>query len=100
MIFLAKAEEKTGPKLYCQNDKYRVEGFFEGRPITLWEMRNPSIFCKYSELICQFHFSKLAQTYVSKVMPLEPNNLFIHQVIREQGSKLKCNIGAIKQALR
>lgn len=59
-IFLAKAEEMSGPRLFSQTEHYRVEGFFEGRPITLWEMRNPSIFCKYSELICQFHFSKLA----------------------------------------
>jgi hypothetical protein len=80
-IFLAKSEDKTGPALYVQNDSFRIEEFYEGRPITLWEMRNPLIQEKYAEQICHFNFNKLANKYVHNVMPLDQKNLFIHQVI-------------------
>ena len=59
-IFQAQAEEERGEKLYFQDDEFRVEGFFHGRPLSLWEMRNPMIFENYARLICQFNFSSLA----------------------------------------
>jgi hypothetical protein len=55
-IFKVRSEEGTGPKLLFQDDKYRVEGFFEGRPITIWEMRNPTIYRAYAEMICHYNF--------------------------------------------
>jgi|DEB0MinimDraft_12_1074336.scaffolds.fasta_scaffold31514_2 hypothetical protein len=42
-IFKAKSEDKSGPNLFVQNDDFRIEEFYNGRPITLWEMRNPMI---------------------------------------------------------
>lgn len=39
-IFEIKSNDGTGPKLHFQNYTYRIEGFFEGRTITIWEMRN------------------------------------------------------------
>jgi hypothetical protein len=47
-IFKAKSEDKTGPHLYYQNNEFRIEEFFHGRPITLWEMRNPLIVENYA----------------------------------------------------
>ena len=43
-IFATKSEDGSGPKLYFQDNEYRIEGFFEGRPISIWEMRNPYIY--------------------------------------------------------
>jgi hypothetical protein len=40
-VYVIKAEDGTGPELHFQNKEYRIEGFFEGRPLTIWEMRNP-----------------------------------------------------------
>ena len=57
-VFLTKSEDGTGPHLYFQNKEYRVEGFFEGRPISIWEMRNPLIYKKYADMICDFNFDK------------------------------------------
>lgn len=57
-VFLTKSEDGTGPKLYFQDKEYRVEGFFEGRPLSIWEMRNPLIYKKYGEMICDFNFDK------------------------------------------
>lgn len=57
------------------------------------------IFENYARLICQFNFSKLAQEYVSEVMPLDQNNLFIHKVIKECAPELQAKIGAFKERL-
>lgn len=77
-IFKAKSEDLTGPMLYFQNDEYRIEEFWNGRPITLWEMRNPLIQETYAQQICMFNFNKLSNKYVSKVMPYQAKDLFIH----------------------
>ena len=60
-IFETKSEDGTGPKLYFQNMEYRIEGFFHGRPITIWEMRNHLIEMKYAEIICDYNFSPVVQ---------------------------------------
>ena len=59
------------------------------RPITLWEMRNPLIQKKYADRICNFNFNKWANIYVSKVMPMDHNNTFLHQFIKKNGRSLK-----------
>lgn len=59
-IFETKSEDGTGPKLYFQDKEYRIEGFFEGRPITIWEMRNPKIYLKYAEMIADYNFNESA----------------------------------------
>ena len=42
-VFEVMSDIGNGPKLYFQNDKYRIESFFDGRPLTIWELRNPKI---------------------------------------------------------
>ena len=42
-IFACMSAKKLGPHLVFQNDAYRIESFFEGRPLSVWEMRNPVI---------------------------------------------------------
>jgi len=56
-IFKAMSDLNLGPKMFFQNDKFRIEEFFEGRPITLWEMRNPMIFGNFAGKICDFNFN-------------------------------------------
>jgi hypothetical protein len=51
------SDGNLGPKMFFQNDKFRIEEFFEGRPITLWEMRNPMIFGNFAGKICDFNFN-------------------------------------------
>ena len=56
-IFKAMSDDGSGPKMFFQNDKFRIEEFFEGRPLTLWEMRNPMIFENFAKKICDFNFN-------------------------------------------
>ena len=60
-IFLTKSEDGTGPKLHHQAKEYRIEGFFHGRPLTIWELGNPMVYKAYANMICDFNFSEVAQ---------------------------------------
>jgi hypothetical protein len=51
------SDDGSGPKMFFQNKKFRIEEFFEGRPLTLWEMRNPMIFENFARKICDFNFN-------------------------------------------
>ena len=81
-IFETKSGDGTGPKLYFQNLTYRIEGYFDGRPITIWEMRNPLIFTRVAEMIVDYNFDPLANQRIQEINPKDKKNLFIHQVIK------------------
>lgn len=77
-IFKTKSEDGTGPKLYFMNNDYRIEGFFEGRPISIWEMRNPLIYLDYARFICDYNFNTVAQKRIMEFKQMDENDLFIH----------------------
>lgn len=89
-----------GLKLFHQDEFFRIEEFFEGRPLSLWEMRNPIIAKRYADKICDFNFNPLAQKYVKEIEPLDEENLFIHQVINEWGPNLVAKIDKLKAMLK
>ena len=78
---------------------YRIEGFFDGRPITIWEMRNPMIYTKYAEMMVDYNFSPVAIQRIQEINPKDKNNLFIHQVIKIWGPQLQAQISQMKQKL-
>lgn len=51
------SNDGSGPKMYFQNTEYRIEEFFEGRPLTIWEMRNPMVAAKVAKMLCDFNFN-------------------------------------------
>ena len=54
-IFRAMAESGQGPGLVFQNNEYRIENFVEGRPLTIWELRNPHMMKLYAKAVYQMH---------------------------------------------
>ena len=98
-IFDIKSQNGTGPKLHFQNFVYRIEGFFEGRPLTIWEMRNKTIYRKYANMICDYNFSPEAHELVNKYDKMDPNKLFFHQVLNQWAPSLESKIDAIAKAL-
>ena len=54
-IFQRMSDAGLGPQMYFQNEHYRIEGFFEGRPLTIWELRNPFFTQKFVETLFQLH---------------------------------------------
>ena len=98
-IFATKSDDGTGPKLHYQAVEYRIEGYYHGRPISIWEMRNPFIYLEYAKMICDFNFSKVAQEKIEAIKPKDKNDLFAHQVINDWGPKLQGFIKDVKSAL-
>lgn len=96
-IFIAMSEDGTGPRCFYQDEQIRIEEFFEGRPLTIWEMRNPMVAATYARKVCDLNFSKRARDMVLEFEPLDPNNLFIHQVIKEWAPNLKNKIDWMKE---
>jgi len=60
-----------GPKLYFQDDEFRIESFFDGRPITIWEMRNPVLQAAYAKAIFDFNFNADAREQIQAIKPLD-----------------------------
>ena len=58
LIFKVASDEGLGPKLLHQSSEYRIEGFLEGRPLTIWEMRNPCFMSAFVDKIFDFHFNQ------------------------------------------
>lgn len=62
IIFTNMSERGLGPKLVVQNSDFRIEHFFDGRPLTIWEMRNPAVMKQVAkEIFAMHHKSGLAE---------------------------------------
>ena len=55
-IFRLFGERGWGPKEIERSDTYRVEEFIDGRPLTMFELRNPYIGKKVMALICNTNY--------------------------------------------
>lgn len=55
-IFKVNSDDGTGPKLHYQNAEFRIESFYEGRVISIWELRNPAILKSLVKMICRYQF--------------------------------------------
>ena len=55
--FQCMSDSGLGPKLiaYDPDLLYRIEEFFEGRPLTIWELRNPVMMQSYAKAVFNMH---------------------------------------------
>ena len=70
-IFESMSDQGLGPKLIFRCDEYRIEGFFHGRPLTIWEARNPLMMKYVAKAIFEFNFN---QDAMDRVLALKPIN--------------------------
>ena len=54
-----------------------MESYFEGRPLSIWEMRNPFFMLKFADMIFQYNFNPHLHAAAQKVVPLDKDNLYI-----------------------
>ena len=77
-VFNAKSEDGTGPKnLYFCNE-FRFESFYNGRPLSIWEMKNQHVSGRIAELLCDFNFSPGVQSSIKEFNPVDPKKLQVH----------------------
>ena len=53
-VFQAMSDSGLGPKLIFANEDFRIEHFVDGRPLSVWEMRNPLIMKQVCKAIYDF----------------------------------------------
>ena len=76
-IFNSMSEKGFGPKLFFRNTEYRIESFFEGRPLTIFEMRNPCFMKLAAQLIFQYNFNQDAIEKVKAMKPIDKSQLYL-----------------------
>ena len=74
-VFKSMSDQGIGPLLYYQNDEYRIESFFDGRPISIWEMRNPIVMKVLARKLFEFNFNKDAISKISAFKPIDRDHL-------------------------
>lgn len=63
-------------------------------------MRNPMIYKKYGEMICDFNFDLKIRERIQDFCPLKKDKLFVHTVLLDWVPKLQGNLPAITDALK
>lgn len=98
-IFKLLSDEGTGPKLLHSSDTFRFESFYPGRPVTVWEMRNPYVFCRVAEILCDYNFNQKARETVQAVNPMIVSKLHIHEVVNEWTPNMEAKIDSVINTL-
>ena len=93
------SEAGLGPKLIYGTSAFRIEGFVEGRPLTIWEMRNPIIMEETVKALFNMHNNSRAIDAMQEISPLQPNKLGIDIAIDEWGPAVIERIGKIRSKL-
>lgn len=81
------------------NHEYRIESFFEGRPITIWEMRNPVILDLFIKEITKFNFNKATIERLNDLKPLDLNHLEVDIAFKEWAPTVKKRLPSIRGKL-
>jgi hypothetical protein len=65
VIFKNASEKSGGPVCLYQCERFRIETFFKGRPLSIWELRSPCLARLIMQKICDFHFNSDVSTKVA-----------------------------------
>lgn len=81
IIFKHASERGIGPKLIFQNGEYRIEEFLNGRPLTIWELRNPYIYGQIARMIFNFNHNTAILDQLTSVMPKTrlQHDMYMHE---------------------
>ena len=92
VIFRAASDEKIGPKCLFESDDFRLESFFEGRPLTVWEMRNPTLMMACCDKLFAYNFNTKIRAACEQVQKADKNHLYIDTIINEWASEVQTKL--------
>uniref|UniRef100_A0A7S3ML58 Choline kinase n=1 Tax=Favella ehrenbergii TaxID=182087 RepID=A0A7S3ML58_9SPIT len=98
-LFRCMSEAGLGPKLVFQSETFRIEYFFTGRPLSIWEMRNPVIVKKVVEELFNFHTKSGASEAIDAIKPRATSRMGVEIAIEEWGPASIERIASIRQKL-
>ena len=93
------SDEGLGPKLIYGCAAFRIEGFFEGRPMTIWELRNPVVMEETVKAIFGMHNNNRAIDAIQEIIPMSPEKLGIDTAIDEWGPAVITRIAKIRSKI-
>jgi hypothetical protein len=85
--------------LYYYNNEYRIEEFFEGRPMSIFEMRNSIFLKKIAETICDYHENVELKNEMEK-MVMKDEVYFVKTALYDWGKKVKARLPKLKENLK
>lgn len=88
-----------GPKCIFQNDKYRIESYFDGRPISVWEMRNPTLLKLCINVFVAFNFNRDAIDRLLAYKPLDTSRLELDVALKDWAPIVKKRLPSIRGKL-
>ena len=98
-IFKCMSDADLGPKLIFQNSEYRIEDFFVGRPLTIWELRNPVLSEAYVKAIYDMHTKSGAAEAIDAIKPRDSSKTGVEIAIDEWGPAVVERIAKIRAKL-
>ena len=98
-IFKSMSDSGQGPKLIFQNSEYRIECFFQGRPLTIWELRNPVIVESYVKAIYGMHTKSGVSEAIEAIKPRATTKMGVEIAIEDWGPAVISKIAALRQKL-
>ena len=98
-LFESMSEMGLGAKLIYECASFRIESFFEGRPLTIWELRNPVVMEEAVKAIFGFHNNHRANDAIEEVLPMQPHKLGVDTAIDEWAPQVLTRIGKIRSKL-
>lgn len=99
LIFDSLSSQGQGPKCHFQNNEYRIEQFFEGRPVSVWELRNPTLFKLFVEQITAFNFNKDAIEKLRGMKTFDPSFIEVDVALKDWAPKVKARLPSIRGKL-
>ena len=98
-LFESMSEMGLGAKLIYECADFRIESFFEGRPLTIWELRNPVVMEEAVKAIFGFHNNHRANDAIEELMPMQPHKLGVDTAIDEWAPQVLARIAKIRGKL-
>lgn len=99
-IFKSMSDQGLGPLLHFQNTVYRIESFFEGRPLTIWELRNSTIMKLLAKKAFEFNFNQDAISKISEFKPMNKAKLGLDTAIDEWAQQVRERLPRIQGKLK
>ena len=98
-VFKKMSQSGLGPRSYYQDSRYRVEEFFEGRPLSVWELRNPQICKVFAKALYDFHTNSGVAEAMQESHPKDENKLGIDIAINVWGPEAAKKISRLRRRL-
>ena len=82
-----------------QDSTYRIEHFFDGRPVTIWELRNPFIAKKIIQAIVNFQYKSGVMEVIKDRVPFDREKVGVDLGIDEWAPAAQERITKIRQLI-